>query len=526
MADNFVRIPPDSTGKRIFHTERYVIELTSPNTTNLNLAKRGDTVTDVDSGNTATFIGWDSELDGTILYVTERTGDFTVGSSVTTTDGSLGTINITPTDLYLPMVTLASPDTPYLRQRIDGDGAAYVRFEEGRFQFTAGGSAKTSGVTLIDQHIFSYVDETDRYYDLEAVGGSISLNPTGSYLSLSTTGVSGSRATRTSNLYYPYKAGVGREAIFSIQYNDTGKANNVRSFGMFDLKDGVFFRLDENGLNCVIRSSAAGGARVEQVVNQADWNQTTLTNAATDRFVLDVTKFNLYWIDYLWLGVGRVRFGVYGPDGSRIVCHVFENSNSNVLPYMTRGTLPVRFGNFNQGTTSGPSETKVACIAIIDQIEDSKIIGREFTSISSRTAVSGSDFVPLMSIRPALTFGGEINRTTFIPTSIEMIVDGDPIRSEYQLFGALTGSSFTTVSPYSAYEIDTSATDVNGALSTFGAQFFGSGVSDRTFDENFDDALQLSGDGVTQPLLTLTCKCENPAGTADVTALVRWKELK
>jgi hypothetical protein len=99
--------------------------------------------------------------------------------------------------------------------------------------------------------------------------------------------------------------------------------------GLFDEEDGVYFELDGLTFSVNIRNSITG---LTNTVIQDDFDETL-------PYVLDFSKFNLYWMDYQWQGVGRVRFGIYNPDGSRQLLHVIKNANSGPTPYMRRGTL-------------------------------------------------------------------------------------------------------------------------------------------------------------------------------------------
>jgi hypothetical protein len=85
--------------------------------------------------------------------------------------------------------------------------------------------------------------------------------------------------------------------------------------GLFDEEDGVYFELDGLTFSVNIRNSITG---LTNTVIQDDFDETL-------PYVLDFSKFNLYWMDYQWQGVvGRVRFGIYNPDGSRQLLHVIK----------------------------------------------------------------------------------------------------------------------------------------------------------------------------------------------------------
>jgi hypothetical protein len=58
---------------------------------------------------------------------------------------------------------------------------------------------------------------------------------------------------------------------------------------------------------------------------------------------VDLTKMQMYYVDYSWYGAGFIRFGVRGPDGNIIYCHKYVNNNVNYLAYMRSGNLPGRY---------------------------------------------------------------------------------------------------------------------------------------------------------------------------------------
>jgi hypothetical protein len=113
---------------------------------------------------------------------------------------------------------------------------------------------------------------------------------------------------------------------------------------------------------CKHRNSITG---LTNTVIQDDFDETL-------PYVLDFSKFNLYWMDYQWQGVGRVRFGIYNPDGSRQLLHVIKNANSGLL-LMRRGTLPFRMEMYNKYNTSSASQLLITCISVTRLVVRSSI---------------------------------------------------------------------------------------------------------------------------------------------------------
>jgi len=524
MADDFIRIPPDSTGKRIRHTERVNIVLSSENITNLNLANRGDIVTGDTSGTTATFIGYEIELGVIHLYVTQATGNFTVTETVSVSEfGTLGTVDSEET-IYIPVVTIADADTPFNRQNVDRQGQAYVRFDEGPITFDAFGHAQFTHPEIKDVHSFVYGDRgIERYGDV-ATGGTISVNAQSSELVFQTNTTSGSIAQRTTHQYYPYTPGVGSEIQISMKVGDTGKANVVRRWGFFDDDNGMFFEVSGSTLSAVLRSSATG-TTVDEKVAQSFMNGDRLEDAGTDAFELDISKYNLYFIDFQWLGVGKVRFGVFGPEG-RIVMHTFVNPNTKTVPYTQTGTLPLRAEQFNLDTAGSTSELGWVCGAIISQAIDfsGTYKGKVFSTLSDSKAVSGS-LVPLVVVQPSATWQGKTNRTTYFATDFECIVEGDPVVLETYINADVTGSTFTTpTGSYQSLRVDTDATEINGGTLK-DRVVINSGASVYPIDETIENSIINFANGF-QPTVSFAAKTVHPGQTANVALIVRWKEVQ
>ncbi len=98
------------------------------------------------------------------------------------------------------------------------------------------------------------------------------------------------------------------QLILSSVVMGAAQAGVIKRTGYYDDYNGIFIEQDQTGsLQLVIRSSTNGtGSITEERVKQENWSINTLLSGD---FVLDITKSQLFYIDFQWLAVGRVRCG-------------------------------------------------------------------------------------------------------------------------------------------------------------------------------------------------------------------------
>jgi hypothetical protein len=61
-------------------------------------------------------------------------------------------------------------------------------------------------------------------------------------------------------------------------------------------------------------------------VEQSAWNGDKLDGTGASGLTLDLTKPQILWMDFEWLGVGNVRCG-FIINGQYIVCHTYQTAN-------------------------------------------------------------------------------------------------------------------------------------------------------------------------------------------------------
>ena len=331
------------------------------------------------------------------------------------------------------------------------------------------------------------------YFDT-IIGGQISQIPEESTLKLIVDSTSGSTAYRTSKIYYNYIAGEGTYVLMSMSLGDNGKENVLRRWGIFDDFDGIYFEL--NGTEFSVNIST---------------------------FIIDFSKFNLFWIDYQWLGVGKVRFGTISPTGERITIHSIENANRNNRPYMKTGTLPLRFGISNTSATASTSEMKIVCIQVAKETGNINYESQVYVFGTSTTKTIGDEFVPLASVQPKETINGIRNRTVILLHELHFLSTTQPIIVELRTVVSLTGATFTAnQNPFTSINIDIDATAVSQGH-TVSKWFVDKGTESKTFRDSVKNSILNNPSGV-QPIYTFVAKSAVQGQTTDVLFGGDWKE--
>jgi hypothetical protein len=193
-----------------------------------------------------------------------------------------------------------------------------------------------------DPDLANNVENYPLFWDNQEVSGGgtstlFSANRASTILGVSAT-TAGNRV-RQSKQRFNYQPGKSQLAIFTHIDLDT-TSGNTKEVGLFDDSNGIFFR-SSGGVKSAVVKSFATGAAVDRVFNQADWNLDQMNGNGASGVNLDFTRCQIPFIDFEWLGVGRVRYGWF-IDGMPIYCHEVNNTNNLDVVYMSNPNLPIR----------------------------------------------------------------------------------------------------------------------------------------------------------------------------------------
>jgi hypothetical protein len=76
---------------------------------------------------------------------------------------------------------------------------------------------------------------------------------------------------------------------------------------------------------------------------QSTWNIDRCDGTGASLFNIDLTRMQMFYIDYSWYGAGAIRFGFKNNRGEVIYCHRIINNNVNTEAYMRSGNIVARY---------------------------------------------------------------------------------------------------------------------------------------------------------------------------------------
>jgi hypothetical protein len=82
---------------------------------------------------------------------------------------------------------------------------------------------------------------------------------------------------------------------------------------------------------------------VDTRIPQSSWNIDKMDGTGTSGYNIDLSKMQMFYIDYTWYGAGTIRFGFRATNGDVTYCHRIVNNNVNAEAYMRSGNLPARY---------------------------------------------------------------------------------------------------------------------------------------------------------------------------------------
>jgi hypothetical protein len=303
-------------------------------------------------------------------------------------------------------------------------------------------------------------------------GGTVTFQIQQACARLTTSNNPASSVIHQTKMYHQYQPGKSQfiKSTFNFYSN---VVNVVKRTGYYDSNNGIYLEQSANGaLSFTIRTDTSGTPSDARRVYQHEWNNDTCNTSISGpsgngSFDLDITKTQIFFTDFQWLGVGRVRCG-FVHDGKTIVAHEFDNSNILPTVYMSNPNLPVRCEIINTGATDGGFFDQI-CSTVLSEggyLE----AGQDWhvsTGNTKITITGAGNTVPIMAIRLKNSFNGYKNRAVVRMGDINLYAEKNPGVWELRKLDSvaaltLADSTWNSVHANSAVEYNITGTAIVG----------------------------------------------------------------
>lgn len=381
------------------------------------------------------------------------------------------------------------------------------------------------------------------FIDYTVNGGNIAFQNNQACARLSTTSNSSSRAVHQTKFYHHYMPGKSQLVLASFNFYNA-VSNVTKRTGYFDDRNGIFFEQRGDGtLSMVVRSYVTGSpvdVRISQeggVYGAGDtgWNGDPVDGSGPSGWDLDISKTQLWWCDFQWLGVGSVRCG-FVHDGEYILCHTFHHSDNLATVYMSNPNLPVRCEIQNVGTTTGGYFDQI-CTTVMSEggYNESGTDWAGGNNGTLRTISSGAT-VPVFAVRLKNTFRGyDHNRIIARLQNLSVFTTTENIYFEVVKLpnqAALTGNTWVDVDADSGVQYNATATAFSGGdilISGYSPAGTANGSGNTTPIDTPSNAkknyIVQNYDSTDSEIYAIVIKNLSSSQSTQVGATVQWREI-
>lgn len=249
--------------------------------------------------------------------------------------------------------------------------------------------------TLFDSK--QVIDSGSFYFDIKTTsGGTVTWNSGSAQSTMIVTSTSGSRAIKQTKRIFVYQPGKSQQIICTGKFGT--KVDGIKkSIGSFDDNDGYFFQTSGSSFGVVLRKTI-NGVKTDTFISQSTWNLDKMNGLGPSGNTLDINKAQIYTMDYEWLGVGRVRYGVV-QKGVLIYVHEINNYNSLDTVYLRNPNLPIRYEmSTHKNTTTGSLMTQI-CSTVISEGGFDNTGKRVVITSNNGATIGASEYDAVLFIR-------------------------------------------------------------------------------------------------------------------------------
>ena len=376
-------------------------------------------------------------------------------------------------------------------------------------------------------------DSSHRYQDnnlwstISSNGGDVIFNGNQGLIELTTTNASGSEVIRETTKVFAYQPGKSLLSLNTFVMSPP-TANLRQRVGYFGQSNGVFLELEGSTLSLVKRS-LVGGSVSDTKKSQSTWNIDPLDGNGPSGLTLDITKAQILWMDFEWLGVGTVRVG-FVINGQFIHCHSFHHANLIDSTYITTASLPVRYEITNTGATPTSNKLKQICSTVISE-GGYELRGEQrqaSTPITSPAILAtAGTFYPVVGLR-LKTSPNRLDAIAIL-SNISLLGVGNGINFQWRLVSrsTTTGGTWIDADATSSVQYNTTGTSVSGGKVVASGFLNSSNQASPTITIPKADLFkfQLERNGLTSTPFEITLQVASGEDNKQILASIDWEEV-
>jgi len=200
---------------------------------------------------------------------------------------------------------------------------------------------------------------------------------------------------------------------------------------------------------------------IETRTVQSSWNIDKMDGTGASQYNLDLTRMQMYYIDYTWYGAGAIRFGFKNARGEVVYCHRIPNNNLNTEAYMRSGNLVARYETNSLAPITYLTSTLTSGVTASMAVADTSAFPSAGTLVLSQAANTGAviEYVTYTG-KTATTFttltrnyqgvtipgagsaaGGSATATTFTVSGVTTASAGGTAPIKVELYGPSQAST-------------------------------------------------------------------------------------
>lgn len=257
----------------------------------------------------------------------------------------------------------------------------------------------------------------------------------------------------------------GHECLVMFTADFTlGVANTYQRIGYGDSNDFIGFGYNNNTYGIWTAFDSNGFTHI----SQANWNVDKLDGTGISGHILNADKYNIYMLQFGWLGIAPIIFSVYcGAKVGWKVVHIIDGTNTAEEPHLGNPVLPI---TMEVGRTSGSGsniELKTSSwrASIIGEQSANSLADRTFQVERSVTIPSNTE-TPLITFKNKDLFKGKTNHVSTRYATVTVSSDGTKaVKFRVKRNATLIGSDYTDLDVNnSVSQVDTSAAAISGGV--------------------------------------------------------------